>query len=206
PDWIRQPYDFMEAKNLGKIFGRALEWWVVLEGRYGWQTATQGFPAAHRPQQVADWMRVLRRELTKSPKILDEQQYADRWWGWWSSLQPTWRERGSDGRPLIGDSPGHWESLQKPGKNGFLLVLLSLVWWKECATARTESSWQAAVADVAWVLGNMVMDGEGASDSGCVGSICFALSGVTDVFHSKRPNPDVATEALSRSKRPRHQR
>ena len=45
-----------------------------------------------------------------------------------------------------------------------LMVLLSLVWWKECATTVTEASWRAGVVDVAWVLGRMVDDGDGISD------------------------------------------
>ena len=44
-----------------------------------------------------------------------------------------------------------WSKLECPGKNGLLIVLLSLVWWREIATATTLEDWHAAAADVGWV-------------------------------------------------------
>jgi hypothetical protein len=43
-----------------------------------------------------------------------------------------------------------WSNLQKPGKNGFLLIMISLAWWGS-ASAR-EGRWLEAVVDVTEVL------------------------------------------------------
>ncbi len=95
--------------------------------------------------------------MEKSPAIKDEESYARAWWAWWSQLQPEWRVRGADGRPVPGGSVvDDWgKSLCRPGKNGVLMVLLALVWWKEITTAATTVDWDVAVQDVAWVLSQM---------------------------------------------------
>ena len=46
---------------------------------------------------------------------------------------------------------GDWEPLLKPGKGGFVLVLLSLSWWKKAAEG-ADMGWDSAVNDVLWVL------------------------------------------------------
>jgi hypothetical protein len=43
-----------------------------------------------------------------------------------------------------------WSDLHKPGKNGLLLIMISLVWWGK-VSAR-EGSWLEAVVDVTEVL------------------------------------------------------
>ncbi len=75
------------------------------------------------------------------------------WWAWWASLQPEWRTKDSFGRPVVGGE-GTWDNLRYPGKNGMLMVLLSLWWWRGIATA-TIDDWTVAVHDVCWVLEKM---------------------------------------------------
>jgi len=43
-----------------------------------------------------------------------------------------------------------WAKVQKPGKNGFLLIMLALVWWG--AASNRDGEWLKAVADVKSVL------------------------------------------------------
>lgn len=43
----------------------------------------------------------------------------------------------------------------KPGKNGIILVLLTLAWWKGAETGETSDDWLEATADVAWVVYEM---------------------------------------------------
>ena len=112
---------------------------------------SKGLSAANRPEAVSHWLRVLRRDLAKSPSIQDEVGYAKQWWTWWSGLQPEWRGRDNHGRPMM-SGDGAWDCLNKPGVNGMLIVLLSLSWWREIATTLTLDSWNAAAADVAWVI------------------------------------------------------
>ncbi|KAI1782807.1 hypothetical protein LXA43DRAFT_846143, partial [Ganoderma leucocontextum] len=158
PTWVREPYNHMAAKGYGTNFTRALEWWTVVEGGYKFKTSvsfqTSGLSAEHRPEEVGIWLQILRRNLMKSPAIKNEEKYVQAWWGWWGRLQPEWRQRNEGGRPCPGGE-GPWDALKKPGQNGMLMVLLSLVWWKEIATDATASEWLAAVRDVGWVLAKM---------------------------------------------------
>ncbi|KAH9846594.1 hypothetical protein C2E23DRAFT_872276 [Lenzites betulinus] len=149
PKWVREAFDHMESKGYGHAFMRVVEWWVVLEHSYKWATSTKGLGTEHRPPEVAHWLRVLRRRLDRSPTIEDDAAYAAQWWNWWTQLQPEWRQLDADGRPVIGED-GDWDSLKSPGKNGVLIVLLSLVWWREVATEQTVRLWAAALADVGW--------------------------------------------------------
>jgi hypothetical protein len=59
----------------------------------------------------------------------------------------------------VSDAP--WEQLRKPGKNGFLLVMVSLVWWGKAAEADDE--WKKAVEDVVEALRGMRLVGGGTS-------------------------------------------
>ncbi len=99
-------------------------------------------------------MRVLRRDLKKPPEIADEAEYCRLWWLWWGGLQPEWRLRDSSGRPVPGGN-GDWDVLKNPGKNGLMMVLLSLSWWHGVLSSATRMEWQAAVIDVSWVISSM---------------------------------------------------
>lgn len=99
-----------------------------------------------------------RRDLTKSPQIDNQALFAEQWGDWWAGLQPDWRVKDQNGR-LSRSGTGDWEALHKPGKGGFLLVLLCLMWWRE-AQDSPEAAWDAAVEDVAWVLESMVAAGK----------------------------------------------
>ncbi|EIW53636.1 uncharacterized protein TRAVEDRAFT_94269, partial [Trametes versicolor FP-101664 SS1] len=150
PAWVRESFNHLEGRGYGPEFMRAVEWWTVLERTYGWETSTKGLGTDRRPSEVGHWLRVLRRNLAKPPQIKKESQYAMLWWEWWAGLQPAWRECDDRGIPVIGGS-GDWNALRAPGKNGLLIVLLSLAWWREAATNATMQRWTAALADVAWV-------------------------------------------------------
>jgi hypothetical protein len=43
-----------------------------------------------------------------------------------------------------------WSDLQNPGKNGFLLIVISLTWWGKASTR--EGSWLEAVVNITEVL------------------------------------------------------
>ncbi|KAI0735943.1 hypothetical protein C8Q76DRAFT_573844, partial [Earliella scabrosa] len=154
PQWVRSSFEYLSAKDFGQPFARGVAQWTNLERSYGWQTSPRGLAATHRPDAVGEWLRVLRRDLDKSPVIKDEVEYANQWWAWWGGLQPNWRSRDDRGRPIIDDSAAcgenTWEGLRKPGANGVLMVLLSLCWWREIATPATLDAWQDAVMDVTW--------------------------------------------------------
>lgn len=52
----------------------------------------------------------------------------------------------------------NWDSLQKPGRNGLLLVMMALVWWgKASANCR---GWKTAVIDISTVVCCMIDSSE----------------------------------------------
>ena len=84
--------------------------------------------------------------------------YEKFWIGWWTSLQPSWRH--SDVWPLprgpIGD--GKWDELLVGGKDGLFVVVMALSWWigESAKTPGEGFGIMEAIADVSWVLSNLV--------------------------------------------------
>jgi len=70
--------------------------------------------------------------------IEDLAVYQCAWRGWWSTLQ------------LTSNTQRDYECLRKKGKNGFFVVMMSLVWWG--VAAKLNDEWKQAVADVTVVL------------------------------------------------------
>ncbi|KAI0683219.1 hypothetical protein C8T65DRAFT_560714, partial [Cerioporus squamosus] len=108
-----------------------------------------------RPAIVKDWLQ-RGRKYHERPPIDDEEAYVSSWWTWWMALQPEWRERNVHGRPVqTAVAKEDWDKLSCPGQNGLLMVLLTLLWWREVASSATESDWTNGARDVAWVLSHM---------------------------------------------------
>ena len=105
---------------------------------------------------MANWLRIDRRNLKKIPTIADETQYAAQWRAWWKALQPDWRSFDADNR-LEQVGSGEWGVLDHPGKNGVLMTLLSLMWWRDIATSQTLHDWHHAARDVAWTIWQMAL-------------------------------------------------
>lgn len=80
---------------------------------------------------------------------IDEKVFSQQWWVWWASLQPTaWiynENNASFPTPEM-----DWSHLKKPGKNGFFLIMLALVWWGKASNR--DEGWVKAVVDVTIVL------------------------------------------------------
>jgi hypothetical protein len=98
--------------------------------------------------------------------------FAKRFWNWWKSLQPSWREVSEVLGPLTSTHQtmtGDWTVLDKPGLNGFFMVLTVLSWWgqailqeEDCGEqtnaewVAAKAEWVAACEDVQWVMGSML--------------------------------------------------
>ena len=109
-----------------------------------------------RPDQVGWWFRVGRRDFGRIPPITSLHTYEKLWIGWWSSLQPDWREGGW---PLLrGSVDGPWDELLVGGKDGLFVVMMTLSWWimERAKDESGDSELEKAIADVLWVLFNLV--------------------------------------------------
>ena len=98
------------------------------------------FPAYPRvrPQEVALWIKASRP--WKDMAIDNVSKYQCAWKEWWSCL----------GRVSATDSEADKENLRKLGKNGFLVVMVSLVWWG--VATKVNNEWRHAVRDVTAAL------------------------------------------------------
>lgn len=75
---------------------------------------------------------------------------------WWSDIQPEWRD--TESWPFLKeDAAGEdWGHLLDGGKDGLFLVVVSLGWWINARVPSEESKANDAVADVTWVINNLV--------------------------------------------------
>ncbi|RDX40784.1 hypothetical protein OH76DRAFT_1365665, partial [Lentinus brumalis] len=156
PTWVKDGYDELTRVDHGPHFARAVGWWATLERSYKWQSSRSGLGTHGRPPAIRHWLQINRRDYHKRPPIDNEEEFSKSWWVWWTSLQPEWRQLDARGRPVMNDTVADdWEPLTRPGLNGLLIVLLSLLWWKEIATQATEPDWDQAARDVSWVVMHM---------------------------------------------------
>ena len=78
--------------------------------------------------------------------------------------EPTWRKESATW-PLTRQSvAADWSNLLKGGHNGFFLVLKLLSFWAKMACTREERlDFDAAMGDVNWVLGEVLIQLNGGS-------------------------------------------
>ncbi|KAJ7687305.1 hypothetical protein B0H16DRAFT_1339564 [Mycena metata] len=125
-------------------------WWT-LEESTGFRTSTKTHPTTNRPGAVKIWVKDARKG---TPNTGGAEAMAAQWWGWWRAINPKWRLRDGE---LVQEGEGGWDALRCPGQNGFLNVIVCLKWWR-CEMENPSDSWQRAVADVKWVLTQMVAE------------------------------------------------
>ncbi|KAJ8489105.1 hypothetical protein ONZ45_g13699 [Pleurotus djamor] len=160
PSWLQPEYARLARHQHGP------EWTLLVSHLVELETLNRGIKprgplkAKDRPLEVEWW--VARGRRTQPDIEADSLEvYASQWWTWWATLQPEWRGSPS---PLVAANPtppnADWDTLDRPGINGFLSVVFSLGWWAEClardeakdVTPTDRESWGAAVEDVTVVL------------------------------------------------------
>ena len=115
-------------------------------------------PTNPRPAQLGRWFKIGRRlgHPNNIPEIESVQVFEDEWVNWWVAGQPGWRDTSS--WPFAQeDALGcDWGDLPNGGKDGLFLVLVSLGWWVHARDPSEGSKVDEAIADVAWVIKNLV--------------------------------------------------
>ncbi|KAF7791378.1 hypothetical protein EIP86_002392 [Pleurotus ostreatoroseus] len=156
PEWFASQYRALAKEMMPsehrELWLAALKTWFDLEQVCKFAETRIGFATAFRPSEIALWIQNARRH-TIVPKNRDA--YKAQWWKWWANLNPKWRS-SADGRPVIG-GVGDWSTLFKSGRNGFLMIFASLVGLRH---ATDEEDWLTALADVQWVL-QQVLEAKG---------------------------------------------
>ncbi|TDL25095.1 hypothetical protein BD410DRAFT_692068, partial [Rickenella mellea] len=82
-----------------------------------------------RPLEFTRWIRD-GRPYDQKPEIKDVPKYAEVWRGWWTNLQPKARvPSSSPAWPLLRINGLDWSKTRRGGSNGFLAIVMTLVWW-----------------------------------------------------------------------------
>ncbi|KAJ6517554.1 hypothetical protein DFH09DRAFT_940422 [Mycena vulgaris] len=122
--------------------------------------------AKERPKAVKEWLIRARNwgmlmQLGTLGKRGQEGTFVGQWWIWWQALQPGERVF-FEGR-LSEPDDADWSAMMKlNGKNGFLQVMATLLWWGHTANGDdpfAQLEWLVAVEDVRWALGQMLRPG-----------------------------------------------
>lgn len=139
----------VKARGWGDEWLGCVREFTEFQRRAGFPDTGPSFPPAAgvRPLEIAIWMK--NRRPWKDVEI-DKKTFSKQWWAWWFSLQPTSRTFDSENRASLPTSGMDWSQLNKPGKNGFLLIMLALVWWGK--VSGRDGDWMKAVGDVSIVL------------------------------------------------------
>ncbi|KAF8058564.1 hypothetical protein FPV67DRAFT_1676139 [Lyophyllum atratum] len=136
---------FLKGKEWGPVWTQCLHAWITFEAIRGFpredgRLATQG-----RPAVIGQWMKGGRRWVDQNVG----SKFAAEWAKWWHVL------KGGD------DANVDWESLNKGGSTGLVLVVLGLAWWGEKIeeigrTCEDPGTWLAAVRDVIMMLDGLL--------------------------------------------------
>ena len=118
---------------------------VLFQQAAGFPDGGASYPPATdvRPPEIGAWMK--NRRPWRDVEIKDVEKFARQWRAWWNTLQP--KSRSGEAEPTVDMD---WSQLQKPGKNGILLIMMSLVWWGKASNR--DEGWSKAISDVSAVL------------------------------------------------------
>jgi hypothetical protein len=87
-----------------------------------------------KPSEILYWQKAHQpwKDQILHNKTID--QFSAEWWAWWKLLQLVTHTSGTEGELLQPTAKMNGDSLHKPGRNGFLLIMLSLIWWGKFST------------------------------------------------------------------------
>ncbi|KAK7019706.1 SERTA domain-containing protein 3 [Paramarasmius palmivorus] len=146
--------------------------WIELEEL--WNHAQIVAPGAQvklmknrRPNGYLQWFKYGRlrwEELV--PSEVQPETLAKEWWVWWSRVvNPRWRPRAED--MVMPGGNGSWEAVRMPGKDGFVLLLVSLRWWCDLLDRPgADCLWLATLKSVYWTLEELQKDARSFTEEG----------------------------------------
>jgi hypothetical protein len=145
------------------VWSECVAAFIAFEKAAGFQLQDNRLPASkNRPRQLGEWFKHSRKVSGNAwDSFCDEDPvtFGERWWSWWSDIQPKNRGRDEAGKPSRDGVDIEWDALRKPGGSGVFLVLVVLLWWRLKLTKEgspaTMTKWEDAAKDVIWVLGQL---------------------------------------------------
>jgi len=151
-DWFQCALDSVTATPLSDGLQEIVRLFVELETVYKFQCGRISFSSEGRPAVFTKWVRGGRwRQST--PSVTNVGEFSTVWWRWWVSLQPSWRNFESAGRPCIGVDGNDWDCLKAPGPNGWLGVVATLIWWGRAITNEADQKeYKIALKDAKFMM------------------------------------------------------
>ncbi|KAF8999721.1 hypothetical protein BDZ89DRAFT_1147582 [Hymenopellis radicata] len=160
---------FKRGQDFPPVWAQLVDSFLVLESRSGFVDSGVTLPRTKvRPLEVGKWFKTHRQWQT--PQVLKSvDNFVSGWWAWWKAMQPSGRRGPED--TLLRPKDFSWDGLEsKVGRNGLVLVLLTLLWWGEAVflssseqddVARHRVDWALAVDDVTWAIDDMLQNAIG---------------------------------------------
>lgn len=166
PAWFIPAFHYLNV-DLGENYVTLVKRWVAFERANGWKNPRSGLMTHGRPKVVTTWLQNARYERKGGePKLTGDSlvTFTKDFRNWWVNLQPTWRPvtEGSQLRSVdnFGDD---WKSLDKCGKNGWLLLIASLKWWGVALNSedgerrqQLHDEWTRVLEDISLMLGGLI--------------------------------------------------
>ncbi|KAJ7164579.1 hypothetical protein C8R43DRAFT_878649 [Mycena crocata] len=155
----------MQGECWDSVWADCVDKFLDFEAACGYQEKGPRIGGEDRPDEVQAWLGSGRRWFV-APAIAtlgmvgEADSFVDRWWRWWRSIQPP--ERSWLGGRITRPREITWKKMAGLyGKNGFLQVMGTLLWWGlEEARRAEESGWEKAVKEVHYVLSELIDSGE----------------------------------------------
>ncbi|KAF9060871.1 hypothetical protein BDP27DRAFT_1429587 [Rhodocollybia butyracea] len=101
--WFEGAFAFVNI-NLGGPYTLLIECWVELERLHQWQGKTTGLTGKNiRPAELTSWIDSGRYGKRGKKIVIISAcitAFGEKVWTWWMYLQPEWRKKGTDNRPL----------------------------------------------------------------------------------------------------------
>ncbi|KAJ7064185.1 hypothetical protein C8F01DRAFT_1250439 [Mycena amicta] len=96
--WLCDVYPELTTVNLGGAFNNTLAAFFALKAAYGFANGSGRVSAEGRPIQLHYWIQHKRVPKPDLCAIKDTAAFSKEYWGWWTGIQPSWRE-GNEGGP-----------------------------------------------------------------------------------------------------------
>ncbi|KAK1221669.1 SERTA domain-containing protein 3 [Marasmius sp. AFHP31] len=170
--WFEPAFSYLNA-DLGEPYGarylELLDHWVRIE-RLQQKKNKQGFGkrGIERPQEIDLFAADTSLKRWDSGPEIDSQfalDFGKRLKNWWAQLQPNWKERPR-GKDDMHSPKGdvNWESLDKAGRNGWALLVISMKWWAngivvmddEVIREKLETEWILTIDDMLQMASGLI--------------------------------------------------
>ncbi|KAK7000632.1 hypothetical protein R3P38DRAFT_2797323 [Favolaschia claudopus] len=191
PDWYTKGgRQLARGKDFGPLWETVTSLWASREEKHGFQSPVRakGLSAKQRPSQIGWW---INRARTGNPPISNVAEYGEEVVAWWHALNPSFRKNANS--EVLAKTTGDWASMDFFGSNGYLSVLVALLWWRENLESESKE-WAAVVEDVSWVFQQLNQDDESSGST--------PAASASSTAESSGPTPAASASSTAESSGP----